>query len=204
MAKGMVIRGTPGLTPSQVIRSGGAGINPQKPQGFAARAGTVPDQFEGSDRGPRQVEAETGQKYATPYHSDRGNPGDAIKLRADGTLCESVGGDGASLSTPDGSGGATMFDGMDRVKGYQPRDSRTTDSPVPERAPWFDTRTIAEENRAHLGGDEFGRIAGDDIVKIDGVMSRGMAGTSTPAGGEDELLEDDYLKNMGPGGAVGR
>ncbi len=82
----------------------------------------------------------------------------------------------------------------------------TMDSPVPSDAPRFDTGTIKDENRAHLGRGR-GVTAPNEAMSVDnletigGVMSRGMVGTSKASDkSELELTADDTLPAVGPAG----
>jgi hypothetical protein len=198
-------RGTVG-TPVNVIKSGGSGRAAGKPGGYAGAAGTVRDTFEGDQKGPRQVAAQMSgkQDLGTPYQSVAGNPGDASRI-AHGTGfygVDAVEG-GQNMNDASSNGNGTILDHMSRETQYQPRSPAMIDSPVPGNAPFFDSRTINDENRAHAGrGNE--ATANDRLLPIGGVMSRDMLGTSTPKGGENELQEDDVLKNLGPGGAISR
>jgi hypothetical protein len=169
-------------------REGYAAKMPVKPMGYN---GTVNSQFEGDQSGNRQ----TGLNTGTPFNSEQGNPDEASRVRFQGRYGVIDVNGGQDMNSPSSNGNGVVLDGMNREKGYQPRDTKQLDSPVPSGAPFFDTRTIAEENRAHLGGDEFNTVDLDDLGKMGGVMSRGMVGTSRGSASEDELLDDDYLKN---------
>lgn len=63
-------------------------------------------------------------------------------------------------------------------KDYEnPLAAPTVDSPVPGAAPMFDTGSIIDENRAHLGKGSGATapnpsMARDNLLKIGGVMSR--------------------------------
>jgi hypothetical protein len=161
------------------IRSGASGINPGKPAGFKTGAETVPDRFEGDQRGNRQVEADNGwpaNKLGSTYNSDPGNPGDASRTRLADRYGKNVSGAGPiDQNDPKANGNGVILDGMNRGKGYEPPTMRTTDSPVRDDAPFFDTSTIREENLAHLGRGEgvSDDLVEDDLVRIDGgVLSR--------------------------------
>lgn len=174
MSKGRVVYGTPVNT----IKSGGAGINPGKPAGFKTGAETVPDRFEGDQRGTRQVERANGwpaNSLGSTYNSDAGNPGDALRTRADHRYGVIDVNGGQDMNSPASNGNGVILDGMNRGKGYQPPTMRTTDSPVRDDAPFFDTSTIREENLEHLGrgkGVSPDQVD-DDLVGIDGgVLSR--------------------------------
>ncbi len=193
--KSTTVRGTPVRHISNTAREG---MMAGKPSGMS---GTVNKQFEGDQKGNRQE----GVARGTPYESRDGNSDEFMRTRSQGKygmVMDAAAGDQAD---PRDNGNGVILDGMSREAGYTPMSERTMDSPVMEGAPTFDTRTIRDENIAHLGQGIGARPsqAADDILNIGGVMSRGMVGTSTPQGGEDELVEDDVLRNLGPGGAIG-
>ena len=193
MAKGAVVRGTP----VNFIPTGGTrneGIAPSTPKGFKGGAGTVAASFEHQDQVPG---------HGTPYQSGAGNSDEFMREVSHGpkggiVLSEN----GINMNEPRDNGNGVILDGVRRDNSYNKIDAPALDSPVPHGAPAFDGAAMVAENRAHLGsGNE--AAAGDVLLGIGGVMSRGMVGTSTPQGGPDELLEDDVLRNLGPGGAAG-
>lgn len=188
------VRGTP---VTSISRNNGQGwLSPgAKPAGYS---GTVNKQFEGDQKGNNQVGIASGTPYQTASINDDIQPA-PNRSKYGIVLSEN----GMNMADPKQNGNGVLFDGVSREHGYLAPDAHTMDSPVPQGAPHFDTRTIAQENIAHLGvGAVPGREA-DDILSIGGVISRGMDGTSHANGGEMELLEDDLLRNEGRGGAVG-
>jgi len=194
--KSTTVRGTPVRHISNTAREGFN--NGAKPVGMS---GTVNKQFEGDQKGNRQE----GIARGTPYESRNGNSDEfsrTVSRDKYGRVIDPAAGDQAD---PRANGNGVVLDGMSREEGYTPKREQTEDSPVPQGSPTFDTRTIRDENVAHLGQGIGARPsqAADDILEIGGVMSRGMVGTSTPQGGEDELAEDDVLRNLGSGGAIG-
>lgn len=196
MAKGATVRGTPyhfqgtGATRMQ-------GVAPSDARKPSEMSGVVNRQFEGDQS--RKVNPRSG----TEYQSEVGNSDEFIREASHGpkggvVLSEN----GINMNEPRSNGNGVILDGITRESAYSARAAGAMDSPVPKGAPSFAGADMVAENRAHLGrGNE--RAASDVITEIGGVMSRGMIGTSTPSGGPDELLEDDVLRNLGPGGTVG-
>lgn len=192
--KSSSVRGTPVRS---ISANNGQGFNNGgKPAGMS---GTVSRQFEGDQKGNAQVGIATG----TPYQSSSVNDDKAPKTaRAKYGMVTDQNGDQAS---PTSNGNGTLFDGVSREGAYLPPAAGAMDSPVTHGAPALNPGAIRVENLAHLG-QGIGASpsqASDEILKIGGVMSRGMQGKSHASGGEEELLEDDVLRNLGPGGAVG-
>lgn len=175
------------------------GIKPGTPKGFSGGSETSPDQYEGSQRGNRQVRSEMSggrREIGTEYHSDAGNGPEFRREVSHGEHGGHVISEhGQNMNDPSSNGNGVILDHMSREAGYTPKGDRTMDSPVPERAPDFDTRTIAEENRAHAGRRNE-RTAVDTLASIGGVMSRGMEGTSDGES-EDEL---EVNEDLGPKG----
>jgi hypothetical protein len=173
--KGKVVYGTPVNT----IRSGGAGINPGKPAGFKTGAETVPDRFEGDQRGNRQVEAENGwpaNTLGSTYNSDAGNPGDASRTRLADRYGKNASGAGPiDMNDPKANGNGVIFDGVKQSQDYLPATSNVMDSPVPKGAqqPLHDDSLKVNEIKSGQG-DYWGAddAIEDSLVKADGVMSR--------------------------------
>jgi len=182
--KSSSVRGTPvnsiKAPPNQGMRAG-------TPKGMN---GAVNRQYEGDQKGNRQEGIATG----TAYHSEDGNSPEAMRVRSEGRY-GMVRDENGDQNNPRDNGNGVLLDGISRESGYNPRDAHTMDSPVMDGAPKFDTRTIRQENLAHLG-QGIGASpaqAGDDLDSIGGVMARGMVGTSKPSGGIMELTDDDTL-----------
>jgi hypothetical protein len=150
-------------------REGYASVPPATPKGMS---GTVNKQFEGDQKGNRQVEQETGVKYGTSYNSNLGNPDEAVRVRADHRYGVIPVNGGQDMNASSSNGNGVILDHMSRDKGYQPKDAHTMDSPVHDDAPFFDTRTIKQENAAHMGGNTAPGLIEDDLVRAGGVMSR--------------------------------
>ena len=147
-------------------REGYAAVPAVKPKGYS---GTVNKQFQGSQKGNDEEGISTG----TPYQSELGNPNETSNTRQDYRYGVSTVAGGQDLNNPSSNGNGVILDGMNRAKGYQPPDLKIPDSPVPENSPWFDTRTIREENRAHLGANTSTDLVEDDLSRINrGVMNR--------------------------------
>jgi hypothetical protein len=145
-----------------------------KPKGYS---GTVNKQFEGDQKGNRQVEeGMEGGKLGTDYHSEKGNSANFRRVVSHGLYGDSRGLSGLDQQKSSSNGNGVILDGMSRADGYTPKSERTTDSPVPEGAPEFRTSFIREENIARQG-QGIGASpsqASDDILEIGGVMSRGL------------------------------
>jgi hypothetical protein len=172
------------------------GMMAGKPKGYE---GAVNKQFQG-DQTMNKLNNATG----TPYDSRNGNSDEFTRTVSQSKygMVRDVNGD---QNNPADNGSGVILDGITREDGYSPMSAETMDSPVVRGAPALDTRSIRAENIAHLG-QGIGASpsqAGDDILAIEGVMSRGTQGTSHPNEGPDELAEDDVLRNLGRGGAVG-
>jgi hypothetical protein len=179
------VRGTPVRHVSNTAREGmGAG----KPKGYE---GTVNKQFQGDQK----INREEGISTGTPYQSREGNSAEAKRTVSQGRYGMVIG-EAGDNQNPHVNGNGVLLDGMNRDRGYEPPSERTLDSPVPDGSPVFDAGFIQTENRAHLGkgiGVSDAQI-NDDVLGIGGVLSRGMRGTSTPGGGENELTDDDTLR----------
>jgi hypothetical protein len=175
MSKGRVVHGTPVNT----IRSGGAGINPGKPAGFKTGAQTVPDRFEGAQRGNRQVEADNGwpaNSLGSTYNSDAGNPGDASRTRLADRYGKNVSGAGPiDMNDPKANGNGVMFDGVKQSHDYTATPADVMDSPVPKGAqkPQDDASIELNEIRNGVGKDYGANdVIEDSLLKADGVMAR--------------------------------
>lgn len=188
MAKGKSVWGTPVHTVADTAREG---IAPGTPRNME---GVIPKQYRG-DHAPG---------HGTPYRSEAGNGPEYSRTVSSDKYGKVDSPESGDQSNPKVNGNGVILDEMGRAQGYTPRSRMTMDSPVPTDAPIFDTSTIRQENIAHLGRGKgvSEAMVNDDLDAIGGVMSRGIEGHSTPSGGEDELIEDDTLRNMGRGGAV--
>jgi hypothetical protein len=191
--KSSSVRGTP---INSIKAPNNQGMMAAKPKGMS---GVVNRQFEG-EQATNRANGNTG----TPYNSQDGNGPESKRVRSSDKYGK-VRDHNGDQNNPADNGNGVILDDITRESGYNPKDAEAMDSPVPRGSPEFNTRTIEQENLAHLG-QGIGAVpamAGDDILAIDGVMSRGMIGTSRPTGGIMELTEDDVLRDLGRGGAVG-
>lgn len=137
------------------------------PQGYS---GTVNKQFQGDQKGNRQEGIASG----TPANHLRGNPDETRRVRADHRYGVIPVNGGQDMNSPSSNGNGTLFDGMSRERGYNPKAAATMDSPVMHGAPALNTRAIRQENLAHLGqgtGADPAQAA-DVITNIGGVMSK--------------------------------
>jgi len=76
------------------------------------------------------------------------------------------------MNDPAANGSGVILDGATRANGWMPNAAPALDPPVPKNAPWFDGRTIQQEEKARLGSG-FEDLAETDLRKIpDGVMNR--------------------------------
>lgn len=192
--KSTSIRGTP----VHHIGTGGTrmeGVTPGKPKGMS---GTVNQQFEGT-----QVTNRENGATGTPYNSRVGNSDEAIRVRSHGKYGINDANGQGEMNNPVSNGNGVIFDG---IQDFMPPSEPALDSPVPSGAQAPIPEAAKDLAALRSGeGSYWGRGAGplDNFQEMGGVMSRGMIGTSTPAGGENEMLEDDVLMNLGSGGAVG-
>lgn len=191
--KSTSVRGTTFNTNRAGLREG---MNAGKPNGMS---GTVNRQYEGDQSGNRQEGVSTG----TPYVSTNGNPAEAKRVVSSDKYGHVESNWQGDMNNASSNGNGTVFDGIDKGNGYSARAERAMDSPVPGRAPMFEGRTIAQENAAHLGSGVPRAMIEDNLDAIGGVMSRGMDPVDKPTDSAESLLEDDTLRNMGKGGAVG-
>lgn len=175
------VRGTP---VHHIDARGGEGQRGgEKPNGMV---GTVHEQYDSDRRG-----YQSDPRGGTPFNSERGNPPGARREVARGTNLESA--DHGNQNDPHSNGQSVMLDTHGYERGYMPKEEGgVMDSPVPGHAARFDTTTVHEEDRAHLGtGLEDLAGKNNDLRDLDGVMSRGIMGTSKPTAPEKELIEDD-------------
>lgn len=188
-----VVRGTPYHHIDAKGGQGQRGGEPAENQGS-----TVHAQFREDG-----INTET-RARSTPYHSEAGNPPGARREVLRSTSAESS--DHGNQNDPRSNGSGVVLDGADSYeRGFQPPHEPTTDSPVPRDAPWFDTRTIREEDVAHLGEGTGGseNASSTDLRELGGVMSRGMIGTSKKSDkDEGELTKDDTLPEVPPAAKV--
>lgn len=184
--RGSSVRGTPY---HHISNTAHEGIKAGTPKGMK---GTVPDGYAepGIHTGP--------QGPGTPYHSQAGNGPETRRVVAHGTNVESS--DHGNQNSPESNGKGVIFDGAnDYNAGFMPHAEAPIDSPVPRHAPGFDTRSIREEDRAHVGTRNEGAL--ESLIDGKGVMSRGMDTVSRSSEPETELIKDDVFR--GTGGSAG-
>lgn len=143
------------------------GNTPGVPQGYSGK--TVPDQYRGDGVG---IDTRRLPNTGTPYQDSDGNPDEARRVAFQGPYGVSPGAGGVDMNDPAANGSGVVFDRTTSAQnGNMPKAAPQADSPVPKDAPYFDTRTIAQENRAHLG--QGNASAEDSLLKIPGgVMGR--------------------------------
>ena len=207
--RGTVVRGTPYTFKGGNSREGmthGGG----KPEGYAGRAGTVRDQYEGSRRGPDQVRTEMGgeKTLGTPFQSQDGNGPEYRRVRSDNKFGEVVSEGGINHNIPEQNGNGVILDRISEDRDYVPwgGEDAVMDSPVPQGAQRPSPGSANDLNALRNGEGSYwsrNEQIKDQILANGGVLSRGMLGTSKRNGSETELVEDDALKNLGRGGAVG-
>ena len=132
--KSSSVRGTP-YTHVTNTRSEGM-MHGAKPKGMS---GTVNKQFEGDQKGNRQV----GIAQGTPYQSMDGNSDEFVRVRSRdkyGKVIDDAAGDQANHLN---NGNGVILDGIAREMGYTPMAAATMDSPVMMGAPRFDARIAA-------------------------------------------------------------
>jgi hypothetical protein len=184
-------------TPVRFISAGNEGMAAGKP---ANMSGTTSKQFQGDQS--NKVDARSG----TAYNSQNGNSPTAKRVASSDKYGMVVSENGINMSNPESNGNGVVFAGVGGMSILPASMPQTMDSPVPEGAqrPIENAPGILANLRSG-SGSQWGANGGPSNTFLDmgGVMTRGMVGTSTPTGGPDELLEDDVLRNLGPGGAVG-
>jgi hypothetical protein len=193
--KSTTVRGTPYR---KIENTANEGISPRTPAG---NRGTV-------DKMNSEPGIRTGpQPRGTPYQSQAGNSDEFSRVASQGKYGHVVDtATGENMNDPRSNGDGVILDDM-ATDYNDPRHAPTIDSPVSPEAPIFETRTIAEENAAHLGRGRGSTApnranATDDLLAIGGVMSRGMLGTSSSQMPETALANDDVLPSVPPAGKV--
>jgi hypothetical protein len=108
-----------------------------------------------------------------------------------------LGENGQNMSDPSSNGNGVLFDGVSPARDLLPTAANVMDSPVPMGAqqPIPNTTEVLANLRSGEGktwGPKDG--PGNNFQEMDGVMSRGMVGTSKASRPETELTSDDTLK----------
>lgn len=121
--------------------------------------------------------------HGTPVNSKRGNPDNAKRLvsRDKYGMVETPAAGVQAMNTSNGNG--VLFDGVSEMNDYLPTPAASLDSPVPLGKQMPSTHS-ADSGRS--GGKQIP----DQILKLNGILSRGMLGTSTPGGPADEMIAD--------------
>ena len=193
------VRGTPinsmkaGNTEGQMAR---------KPAGMN---GTVNRQFEGDQKGNDQVRGQMEGKgrLGTEYTSQGGNGPETMRVRSHDRY-GMVRDENGDQNNPKDNGNGVLFDGVMENHGMRPGNQpQTMDSPVPEGAQRPISNAPHILNNLRSGEGEYYGAGDGPPNHFNGVMTRGMEGTSTPKGSIFELTEDDVLRNEGRGGAIG-
>lgn len=139
----------------------------------------------------------TAQSAGTPYRSQTGNGPESRRVVSADTYGKVMSNHQGNANDPANTGSGVLLDSV--ASDYEdPTVSPAMDSPVPGSAPMFDTGQIVSVNEARLGSNMAPAHAKDDLLALNGVMSRGMQGTSTPTGAETELTDDDTLPSTAP------
>jgi hypothetical protein len=167
-------------------------VKPSSVRGTPVRSmsGTSPSQYVGDQS------QQPNRASGTPYNSSKGNSATAKTVKQSGGVGQVIDTQtGVMFHEPNSNGNGVVFDGITREGDYFPAGAPAMDSPVPNGAATMPKGAMRAENIAHLGSGTGVNAsqAGDVLLAIGGVMSRGMVGTSTPAGGEAELTKDDTL-----------
>lgn len=158
------------------IQATGNGFNPSlRPAGYAGRAGTVKDQFEGDQRGPDQVRAQSGlPPLGTPFQSQQGNPDETLITRSSGRYGVSPTA-GIDLNDSNANGNGVAFDHISEARDYTPWNQPAMDSPVPDGKQMPQPDSADQLNALRNGqGKDFGarEQIPDQLLKVGGVMSR--------------------------------
>ena len=174
-----VVRGTP-----YTSRSGGnEGMRGGQPAG--ADGQTTMKQYRGTGMS-------TTQGPGTPYNSLTGNPADARRVVSSDKYGMVQSNAQGNANSPVNNGAGVLFDGTGGDYA-SPAHHATMDSPVPGRAPaTMEGESIVTRNQIALGKGAPAAGARDDILALNGVLSRGMVQkTSTSDGDIAQLTRDD-------------
>jgi hypothetical protein len=176
------IRGTP------YIKLGGTeGGSAGKPAGYT---GTVGPQY------GRDIIDTRGQG-GTPYQSTNGNPATAKRVVSADLYGKVMSNQQGNANDPNNNGGGVVLDSV--TTDYEdPAIQPAMDSPVPGSAPMYQTANIVSVNQARMGSNMSPAHAKDDLLALNGVMSRGMDNISKPGEAETELTDDDTLPGVAP------
>jgi hypothetical protein len=167
MSKSKGTFGTPvnHVGPKGAFIGNAQGRTPGLPAGMSGS--TVKDQYRGSG-----IDTRPAPNAGTRFNDAEGNPDEASRVVSQHRYGVSPGAGGVDMNDPAANGSGVVFDGAKSSNGYMPNPGPAMDSPVGKAAPYFEGRSVEQENRAHLGqGNQ--DAARDDLRKIPGgVMSR--------------------------------
>lgn len=167
MSKSKGTFGTPvnHIGPTGAAVGSSQGRTPGVPAGMSGT--TTKDQFRGS-----AIDTRPAPGSGTPYQDRDGNPDETSRTVSQGRYGVSPGAGGVDMNDPKANGTGVVFDGAKSSNGYMPNPGPALDSPVSKAAPYFEGRSVEQENRAHLGqGNQ--DAARDDLRQIPGgVMGR--------------------------------
>lgn len=161
------------LGAQHVNRVGPGGAIIGNREGYGSPVG--PAGYNGKTVGPdfNEPGIRTGpQGNGTPANHVRGNPDESRRVASQHRYGVSPGAGGVDMNDPAANGSGVVLDGGTRQNGMMANPAPPVDSPVSKAAPYFDTRTIAQENKAHLG--QGNAQAQDSLVaNASGVLGRG-------------------------------
>lgn len=192
--KSTSVHGTPFRS---ISANNGQGFNGgAKPAGMS---GVVNKQYEG-EQATNRANGATGTPYQSSSVNDDRQP---TPSRTKYGINNSNG--QGDMNNPMSNGDGTLFDGVSEAGDFVPPAGNVMDSPVPAGAqvPQDDAAETLANLRSGVG-KEWGPSdgPGNNFQEMGGVMSRGMLGKSHANGAETEMLEDDYLTDLGAGGAI--
>jgi hypothetical protein len=184
-----IVRGTPYSS----NRAGNEGVAPGMPKGMNGQ--TTPGQYRGTGMS-------TTQGPGTPYRSQAGNPADARRVVSADDYGKVITGPAGNMNDPASNGNGVLFDNTGVIDYAPPGLVPTLDSPVPGNAPQtMEGHSIVTRNAIALGKGAPAAGARDDILALNGVLSRGMIQkTSSSDRNIAQLTEDDDPSSLPPAG----
>jgi len=149
------------------------------PKGYVGGSDTTASQFEGDQRGNRQVEEANGMAPGTLGTRARtvlGNPDEASRTRLADRYGKNLSGGGPiDMNDSKANGDGVLFDGVKRSHDYTATPSDVLDSPVRKGAQMPQNDASIKLNEIRNGqGDTWGAddAIEDSLVKADGVLGR--------------------------------
>lgn len=152
---------------------------------------TTPAQYRGTGMS-------TTQGPGTPYRSEAGNPANAKRVVSASDYGRVMSGGAGNLNDPNSNGTGVLLDGTGGADYASPNHRGYPESPVPGNAPaTMEGDSIVTRNSIALGKGAPAAGARDDILALNGVLSRGMVQKTTSRDPSDAQLtrDDDF-----PGG----